>query len=304
MKNQTGGFMLFVSTRAFAKRLSVRLLHRKLDAPEKRQLFLIYAKAIAVGVACIFILVFPLFYFSLRSTTPVVPIVQKTPSPETKWKQIAAESRQVITLPDGSVATLQKGSSLSYPDNFNLAERKVKSSGEVYFEVKHNDAKPFEITTATAVIYDLGTAFLLRSTDTLQEVTVTEGAVYLTSRMDPLKSITLLPGQTGVVMGSNLYKKTTKAKNKLANYTKVLQFQNTPLVEVAADLSRYYHTPVTLSPSLEKKNIGITAQFRTLPLEEVLILLQKEHNLVVKRNKEGYILMRENFVQRIMRQLN
>lgn len=264
---------------------------------------MIYVKGISVGVACLLILVFPLFYFSLDAPA-TVPVPVQTASKSPEWQHIAAESRQVVTLSDGSVVTLLKGSTLSYPDNFNLADRKVSTSGEAYFQIKHNDAKPFEITTATAVIRDLGTAFLLRSTDSMQEVTVTEGKVYLTSRIDPLKSITLLPGQTGVVTGSNLYKKTTKAKNQLASYTKVLQFHNTPLVEVAADLSRYYRTPVTLSPSLEKKNIEITAEFRKLPLEEVLRSLKKEHHLVVKRNGQGYVLMREGFVQRIMRQLN
>lgn len=302
MKNQTGSFLLFDQTRAVISRRLGRLLQRKQPAPERAQVLLIYVKAISVGIACFLILVFPLFYFSLDAVPG--PSSARTAAKNPEWKHIAAEGRQVINLPDGSVITLLKGSTLSYPNNFNLADRKATTSGEAFFEIKHDEIKPFEITTATAVIRDMGTAFLLRSTDSTQEVAVTEGKVYLTSRIDPLKSITLLPGQTGVVIGSNLYKKTTKGKNQLAGFTKVLEFHNTPLAEVAADLSRHYHTPVTLSPSLEKKNIEITARFKKLPLEEILRSLKKEHNLVIKRNGEGYVLMRESFVQRIIRQFN
>lgn len=302
MKNQTGSFVLFDKTRAVINRLSCRLLHRKRPVSEKSQLLFIYIKGISVGVACLLILVFPLFYFSLDAVP--VPDGARTVSKSPDWKHVAAEKRQVIHLPDGSAVTLLKGSTLTYPDNFNRDSRKVKSSGEAYFEIIHDERMPFEITTATAVIRDLGTAFLLRSTDSMQEVTVTEGKVHLTSRIDPRKSITLLPGQTGVVMGSSLYKKTTKSKNQLATYTKVLEFHNTPLVEVAADLSLYYKTPVTLSPSLEKRNIEITAEYKKLPLEAVLDSLKKEHHLVIRRNDVGYVLMRESFVQRIIRQFN
>jgi len=301
MKNQTGSSLLFVRTRAVLHRLT-RRQHSQQPVSEKTQLFIIYVKAISVGIACLLILVFPLFYFSMDAGP--ARVAGKSTTAESAWKQVAAESRQIVTLSDGSVITLTKGSTLTYPDNFNHADRKVKTSGEAYFDIKHDDAKPFEIITSTAIIRDLGTAFLLRSTDTLQEVVVTEGKVYLTSRQDPRKSIMVLPGQTGIVVGSSLYKKTTKLKNELANYTKVLQFQNTPLAEVAADLSLYYRTPVTVSPSLEKKNIGITAEFRKLSLEEVLGLLKKEHNLVIRKNGDGYIMMRENLVQRIIRQFN
>lgn len=305
MKNQTSRSVLFVSTRAFAKKTFGRLLRQRSADPQKKAVLLIYIKGISVGIACLLILVFPLFYFSIHATPTAVAVAGGHALPkEIKWKHITAEHWRVLTLPDGSRVTLSEGSTFSYPENFNQLERKARSSGVAYFEIKHSETKPFEITTATAVIRDLGTAFLLRSTDTLQEVSVTEGKVYLTSRVDYQKSITVLPGQTGVVMGSNLYKKTTKVRNQLAEYTHVLQFQNTPLAEVAADLSDYYRTPVSIAPSLEKRNIEITAQFRKLSLEEVMLLLQREHNLVVKKNGSGYLLMRESFVKRIIRQFN
>lgn len=40
-----------------------------------------------------------------------------------------------LTLPDGTIAYLNSESSLSYPSRFNGDFRKVKLSGEAYFEV-------------------------------------------------------------------------------------------------------------------------------------------------------------------------
>jgi transmembrane sensor len=51
----------------------------------------------------------------------------------------------VDTLPDGSVVTLNKNSSLEYPSRFKGETRTIALKGEAFFDVKPNKEKPFII---------------------------------------------------------------------------------------------------------------------------------------------------------------
>ncbi|MFZ6001568.1 MAG: FecR family protein, partial [Bacteroidota bacterium] len=68
------------------------------------------------------------------------------------------------TLPDSSTVFLNKNSSLSYEYNARQKTRTVKLNGEGYFEVKHEEKKPFVIQADDGVfVRDIGTAFNVRS---------------------------------------------------------------------------------------------------------------------------------------------
>jgi len=51
-------------------------------------------------------------------------------------------------LPDGSKVWLNAASSITYPTVFTGAERRVKITGEVYFEIVHNAIMPFRAEVA------------------------------------------------------------------------------------------------------------------------------------------------------------
>lgn len=87
--------------------------------------------------------------------------------------------KRVITLIDGSRVWLNIGSELKYPKTFNGKTREVYLSGEAYFDVSHDTAKPFIIHTGTLLTTVLGTAFNInedKNKHTIQ-VTVTRGKV-------------------------------------------------------------------------------------------------------------------------------
>lgn len=67
------------------------------------------------------------------------------------------------TLPDGSTAFLNKGSAISYEYNTRKKTRSVKLLGEAYFDVKHQEEKPFVIETEDVIIEDIGTTFNVKA---------------------------------------------------------------------------------------------------------------------------------------------
>ena len=99
-----------------------------------------------------------------------------------------------LTLSDGSQVWLNVGSSLTYPTAFTGKERKVKITGEAYFEVAHNAGMPFLVQHEDVTVSVLGTHFNVNSyeDETAEQITLLEGLV----RVNKNKISQLLkPGQ-------------------------------------------------------------------------------------------------------------
>src|SRR5690606_18570250 len=63
-----------------------------------------------------------------------------------------------FTLPDGTRVWLNAASSIQFPSSFGQRERLVSITGEVYFEVAHQN-RPFKVQSQQQVIEVLGTHF-------------------------------------------------------------------------------------------------------------------------------------------------
>ncbi len=231
----------------------------------------------AIAVAAVFLLTLTVVFLSIDQKSP----------PEIAWKELKADKNEIIALADGSTIYLRKGSVLNYPDNFGSKERRVNLTGEAFFEIRHDDSKPFVVITSEAVIKDLGTAFLVRDVDSIQEVLVTEGKVHFSSRKDLLKEAILLPGEKGVLMAGHVYKSFSVEKNYLAWRTHKLSFKNAPIQQVVKDLSQYYRIAIEAPTKRGDKIILITAEFEKQTLEKVFEELELTTGLTVK--KEGAV---------------
>jgi len=83
---------------------------------------------------------------------------------------------QIIDLPDGSKAYLNKNSSLEYNKNFK--QRIVTQNGEIFYSVTKG-LSPFIVKTKTGEIKVLGTEFNVKSIKNQLEVEVEKGSVEL-----------------------------------------------------------------------------------------------------------------------------
>lgn len=108
-----------------------------------------------------------------------------------------------VILPDRSHVWLNALSSITYPTAFTGGERRVQLKGEAYFEVAHNAAMPFKVSSAGQTVEVLGTHFDIMAYDDepLIKTTLLEGAVKV-SKGDKVQM--LQPGQQAQVAGSEI----------------------------------------------------------------------------------------------------
>ncbi len=77
-----------------------------------------------------------------------------------------------LTLSDGTQVFLNADSKFKVPQNFNAQKREVYLTGEAYFKVVKNSAKPFVVHSRGTVTRDLGTSFDIRAYPGNKNVTV------------------------------------------------------------------------------------------------------------------------------------
>lgn len=114
---------------------------------------------------------------------------------------------QTIILSDGSEVRLSPDSRLSYPARFAGTRREVVLTGDAFFEIRKNPAKPFYVLANEVVTKVLGTSFRVRAYEADQNVVVTvktgQVSVYARStRSETARSLTptlvLTPNQRAV----------------------------------------------------------------------------------------------------------
>lgn len=107
--------------------------------------------------------------------------------------EIPAGHRMDITLEDGTVAKLNSGAKLKYPQSFSSSSREVILEGEACFEVTRDERRPFVVSTGAADVEVLGTVFDVYADEEEFSTTLIEGSVKVTSLNDPGKSVTITP---------------------------------------------------------------------------------------------------------------
>ncbi len=116
------------------------------------------------------------------------------------WNTLATargeQSPYPLTLPDGTKVWLNAASTITFPTVFNANARTVKITGEVYFEVMHNEKHPFRVEAKDQLIEDIGTHFNVNAYDDEDafRTTLLEGSVKV-SVIGNRQSAILKPGE-------------------------------------------------------------------------------------------------------------
>ncbi|MBC7866413.1 MAG: FecR family protein [Gloeobacteraceae cyanobacterium ES-bin-316] len=111
-----------------------------------------------------------------------------------------------VLLPEGTKVWLNAGSNIYYKNNF-LSRREVYLVGEAYFDVVHNEEKPFVIHAANVNIRVLGTAFNVKAYpgEDRVETALIRGSVELSTNDDPERKILLRPNEKIAILKTNAH---------------------------------------------------------------------------------------------------
>lgn len=164
-----------------------------------------------------------------------------------------------LTLLDGTKVWLNAASSLSYPVAFNSTERRVKISGEAYFEVAKNKRQPFVVEANGTEIKVLGTHFNVSTYDDDPSVktTLIEGAVKVAKNNS---EIMLTPGKQAIAFNNTDHIKVLNADTEgvMAWKNGYFNFSNEDITTVMKTLARWYDIEVEYAPGVKGKTYGGT----------------------------------------------
>ena len=178
-----------------------------------------------------------------------------------KNKEITATAAVIQdTLSDGSVVSLNKKSSLTTV--FSKKERRVKMSGEAFFDVAHDTEKPFVIEVKTLEIKVVGTSF---NVDNLSEtgkiiVVVETGKVLLRGANGA--EIYVEKGDKAIydVATGQFEKVKNTDRNVTAYKTNILGFEKTTLKDAVKQINQLFDAQIEIiSPAIE--NCPITSTY-------------------------------------------
>jgi len=159
-------------------------------------------------------------------------------------------------LSDGTKVWLNSASSIKYPVTFVGNERKVELTGEAYFEVAHNAAKPFRVVSAGQTVEVLGTHFDVNAYRDESEVktTLLQGSVRVSSTngstiIKPGEQARFNNGKIAVVQDVDL-DAAVAWKNGL------FYFEDNNIQEVMRQLARWYDVDVKYSGELPARRFS------------------------------------------------
>lgn len=156
-------------------------------------------------------------------------------------------SKTRIVLPDSSTVWLNAGSSLRYSFDPEEKERKVSLRGEGFFEVRHDESKPFIVSSSNLDVRVLGTKFNYCDypEDSIAEVSLTEGRIALSDRTG--KELVMSPDESAVfnkMSGTMTVGKSTYKADEWI--TGNLTFDEVPLLEIVRRLERTYSVRIRI----------------------------------------------------------
>jgi len=195
-----------------------------------------------------------------------------------------------IVLPDGSKVWLNAASSLRFPTAFPGKERKVEITGEVYFEVAHNEKMPFIVKASETEIAVLGTHFnvMAYADEKILKTTLLEGSVKV-SRAG--KSAMLTPGQQARIKGVSDNIRVVDGvdtEKEMAWKNGYFQFEDDNLENIMRQISRWYDVDVRYegNPGKETftgrlpRNGNVSKVFKILSLSGVKFRIEGKSIIV------------------------
>lgn len=208
-------------------------------------------------------------------------IIWQWPKSEQAYHQLVVPSGQQaqLTLSDGTTIWLNSRSKLLYPGTFSNKKREVILEGEGFFQVSHQQDRPFIVKTAALDVKVLGTSFNVAAYNDDKDIklTLVNGSISILDKVTATELAKLKPNEQAI------YSKTHKSFKvetvDIDFYTSWkegrFKFRRMSFDEIAKRLSRNFNMEFIFSNN-EIKNATYTGSFYNYePVNRILQIMQK-----------------------------
>jgi transmembrane sensor len=205
--------------------------------------------------------------------------LQATTLPQKNIVSTKNGSKSKIELPDGTQVWLNVGSRIRYDENYGKEKRELTLTGEAYFDVVHDDKKPFILHTPKMDVKVLGTIFNVKAypADNITEAALIRGSIEVTFPGRPLEKLILKPKdkisiinketntakeapptqaqaadkkeRPAIMVSSIQYEPTDSAVIETAWVNNKLIFRSKTFEELARDIERWFNVAVQVQDS-------------------------------------------------------
>lgn len=208
---------------------------------------------------------------------------------------VPLNQKQKITLSDGSNVWINAASVLKYPTSFNGKTREVYLTGEAYFDIRHDSAKPFIVHTGKVLTTVLGTAFNINAGKNANTVvvTVTRGKVSVADGKHILGFVTPNQQIAYDITTDKPIRRIVNAQEVIAWQESDLLFDDITFAQAAKQLEGRFKVNISFANDKVKNCRFSGTALKGKSLDEILKVICAFNNASYHRS-EGYIIIDGN----------
>lgn len=241
------------------------------------------------GVGLFALIIVGIFWISGSTKTyqTYTDLVVNSENPDRRIEKYNPNAEPLlVTLEEGSTILLRTNGKISYPEHFSASKREVILSGEAFFKISKNPAKPFYVYSNGCITKVLGTSFDIKTDDGKKEVIVNvhtgrvsvfSGA--LSSDPDPEKAgIVLLPNQQVIFNqeAESLTRKLVEQPHRISESpgTSNIHFDEASVTDILKSIEKLYGLKLLYNDD-QLSNCIITTTLTDEPLYDQLNIICK-----------------------------
>lgn len=183
-----------------------------------------------------------------------------------------------LILEDGTEVWLNSESRLEFPKRFGSAQRRVSLTGEGYFRVSSDAARPFIVEAGGVSVEVIGTEFNVSALSGTDDIvtTLVEGSVKLRTAEGQTM---LRPGEQGVYNGGNMKVREVDTSYYTSWVDGIYYFDNESLAHIAQQMARWYDVEFVFdTPRL--KDVRFSGSMKKdRPIDELIHRMEATGNL-------------------------
>lgn len=221
-----------------------------------------WAAAVMVMGAATAISLFLLNQNPKENDNPPISYIEKETQPGQKL---------TVQLPDGTLIKLNSGSTICYPEVFSDNLRKVKLTGEAYFEVTKDPNRPFVVEAGDITTKVLGTKFNVNGYNPGKvEVALVEGLVEVSTEVaGKTEKKQISPGEKVSWENNRFAVDRLNLSTDTGWKDNILSFHKSSIDEVKNTLERWYGVTIAIENAAQIPQ-SFNGQFQNESLANVL----------------------------------